>query len=196
MRVFSTWTQSPSRLVAVNCVPLGAAPRTGAFLEGADLMFTLGRCKKTISRFCVAGAWRVSAFPADAVAAVWGELPVMPEGEDQAKRRQLVLIEMVQGCAEPPGPERRVRIPLLERLLQFPSLFSRLRLAKGRTQGRLQLMLRRLQRRQSAFAVTRNPSRFGRCRSARQAGKDAPPLVSRLAPREKNRHQWVVQLAI
>ena len=37
-RVFSTWTQSPSRLVAVNCVPLGAVPRTGAFPEGADLM--------------------------------------------------------------------------------------------------------------------------------------------------------------
>ena len=48
-RVFSTWTQSPSRLVAVNCVPLGAVPRTGAFPEGADLMFTPGRCKKTRS---------------------------------------------------------------------------------------------------------------------------------------------------
>ena len=45
-RVFSTWTQSPSRLVAVNCVPLGAVPRTGAFPEGADLMFTPGRCQK------------------------------------------------------------------------------------------------------------------------------------------------------
>jgi len=44
--VFSTWTQSPSRLVAVNRVPLGAVPRTGAFPEGADLMFTPGRCKK------------------------------------------------------------------------------------------------------------------------------------------------------
>ena len=48
-RVFSTWTQSPSRLEAVNCVPLGAVPRTGAFPEGADLMFTPGRCKKTTS---------------------------------------------------------------------------------------------------------------------------------------------------
>ena len=46
-RVFSTWTQSPSRPVAVNCVPLGAVPRTGAVPEGADLMFTPGRCKKT-----------------------------------------------------------------------------------------------------------------------------------------------------
>ena len=32
--VFSTWTQSPSRLVTVNCVPRGAVPRTGAFPEG------------------------------------------------------------------------------------------------------------------------------------------------------------------
>ena len=55
-RVFSTWTQSPSRLVAVNCVPLGAVPRTGAFPEGADLMFTPGRCKKTGSGFCAAEA--------------------------------------------------------------------------------------------------------------------------------------------
>ena len=59
---FSTWTQSPSRLVAVNRVPLGAAPRTGAFPEGADLMFTPGRCKKTRSRF------GVTAF-----GATWGE---------------------------------------------------------------------------------------------------------------------------
>ena len=46
-RVFPTSTQSPSRLVTVNCVPLGAVPRMGAFSEGADLMFTPGRCKKT-----------------------------------------------------------------------------------------------------------------------------------------------------
>ena len=180
MRVFSTWTQSPSRLVAVNCVPLGAAPRTGAFLEGADLMFTPDRCKKTTSRFCVAGAWRVSAFPADAVAAVWGELPVMPEGGRSGQAKAVGADREgsgVRGAAWPgttgsdstPGEASAVSVP-----------FSRLRLAKGRTQGRLQLMLRRLQRQQSAFAVTRNPSRFGRCRSARQAGKDAPPLVSRL----------------
>jgi len=49
MRVLSTWTQSPSRPEAVNCEPLGAVPRTGAFPEGADLMFTPGRCKKTTS---------------------------------------------------------------------------------------------------------------------------------------------------
>jgi hypothetical protein len=50
---FSTWTQSPSRLVAVNRVPFGAVPRTGAFPDGADLMFTPGRCKKTRSGFGV-----------------------------------------------------------------------------------------------------------------------------------------------
>ena len=64
-RVFSTWTQSPSRLVAVNRVPLGAVPRTGAFPEGADLMFTPGRCKKTRSVFCAAEVvWGVTALGA------------------------------------------------------------------------------------------------------------------------------------
>jgi hypothetical protein len=68
--VFSTWTQSPSRLVAVNRVPLGAEPRTGAFPEGADLMFTPGRCKKTKSRFCAAEVvWGVTA-----LGATWGEV--------------------------------------------------------------------------------------------------------------------------
>ena len=62
-RVFSTWTQSPSRPVAVNCVPLGAVPRTGAFAEGADLMLTPGRCKKTRSGFCtVEAVWGVTAW--------------------------------------------------------------------------------------------------------------------------------------
>src|SRR5262245_17237350 len=51
-RVFSTWTQSPSRPVAVNCVPLWAVPSAGAFPEGPDLMLTPGRCKKTRSGFC------------------------------------------------------------------------------------------------------------------------------------------------
>ncbi len=61
-RMFSTWTQSPSRPVAVNCVPLGAVPRTGAFAEGADLMLTPGRCKKMRSGFCaVEVVWRVTA---------------------------------------------------------------------------------------------------------------------------------------
>src|SRR3954452_17744008 len=62
-RVFSTWTQSPSRPVAVNCVPLGAVPRTGAFAEAADLMLTPGRCKKTRSGFCaVEAVWGVTAW--------------------------------------------------------------------------------------------------------------------------------------
>jgi hypothetical protein len=68
-RVFSTWTQSPSRPVAVNCVPLGAVPRTGAFPVGADLMLTLGRCKKTSSGFCAVDVlWGVTA-----LAATWDE---------------------------------------------------------------------------------------------------------------------------
>ena len=74
--VFSTCTQSPSRLVAVNRVPLGAEPRTGAFPEGADLMFTPGRCKKTKSRFCAAeGVWGVTA-----LGATWGEASVTEAG--------------------------------------------------------------------------------------------------------------------
>src|SRR6202011_2014263 len=50
-RPFSTWIQSPSRRVAVNRVPLAAVPRAGPFADGVDLMFTPGRCKKTISCF-------------------------------------------------------------------------------------------------------------------------------------------------
>ena len=74
-RVFSTWTQSPSRLVAVNRVPLGAVPRTGAFPEGADLMFTPGRCKKTRSGFCSAEVvWGVTA-----LGATWGEASAVSE---------------------------------------------------------------------------------------------------------------------
>src|SRR6202048_4867563 len=50
-RPFSTWIQSPSRRIAVNRVPLAAVPRAGPFATGVDLMFTPGRCKKTISCF-------------------------------------------------------------------------------------------------------------------------------------------------
>src|SRR5262245_12139647 len=68
-RVLSTWIQSPSLPVAVNCVPLGAVPRTGAFPEGADLMLTPGRCKKTRSGLCaVEVVWGVTA-----LVATWGE---------------------------------------------------------------------------------------------------------------------------
>src|SRR4051794_1678415 len=77
-RVFSTWTQSPSRPVAVNCVPLGAVPRTGAFAEAADLMLTPGRCKKTRSGFCaVEAVWGVTAW---AEAAAVSEAATSREG--------------------------------------------------------------------------------------------------------------------
>ena len=33
-------------------MPLEAFPTTPAFVEGADLIFTPGRCKKTVSGFC------------------------------------------------------------------------------------------------------------------------------------------------
>ena len=65
----------PSRPVAVNCVPLGAVPRTGAFPVGADLMLTPGRCKKTSSGFCaVEVVWRVTAFTA-----TWDEAKAVRE---------------------------------------------------------------------------------------------------------------------
>jgi hypothetical protein len=74
--VFSTWTQSPSLLVAVNRVPLGAVPRTGAVPDGADLTLTPGRCKKTKSRFCAAEVvWGVTA-----LGATWGEASVREAG--------------------------------------------------------------------------------------------------------------------
>src|SRR5262245_32139521 len=74
-RVFATWTHSPSRPVAVNCVPLGAVPITGAVPEGPDLMLTPGRCKKTRSGFCaVELVWGVTTF-----AASWGEAAAVSE---------------------------------------------------------------------------------------------------------------------
>jgi hypothetical protein len=80
MRVFSTWTQSPSRLVAVNCVPLGAVPRTGAFPEGADLMFTPGRCKKTRSGGVTAlgATWGVPSAVREAATSGEGTTPDAP----------------------------------------------------------------------------------------------------------------------
>ena len=48
----STCTQSPSRFVTLKRMPLGGFPTTPAFVEGADLIFTPGRCKKTVSSFC------------------------------------------------------------------------------------------------------------------------------------------------
>ena len=83
-RVFSTWTQSPSRPVAVNCVPLGAVPRTGAFAEAADLMLTPVRCKKTRSGFCavdvVGGvtAWGEAAAVSEAATSGEGTTPDAP----------------------------------------------------------------------------------------------------------------------
>ena len=50
--LLSTCTQSPSRFVTVKRMPLEAFPTTRAFVEGADLIFTRGRCKKTVSGFC------------------------------------------------------------------------------------------------------------------------------------------------
>ena len=89
-RVFSTWTQSPSRPVAVNCVPLGAVPRTGAFAEGADLMLTPGRCKKTRSGFCaVEAVWGVTA-------PTWGEAAAVSEAATSGEGTTPTLREMAQ----------------------------------------------------------------------------------------------------
>jgi len=51
-RSLSTCTQSPSRFVTLKRMPFPAFPTTRPFVEGADLIFTPGRCKKTISGFC------------------------------------------------------------------------------------------------------------------------------------------------
>ena len=74
----------PPRLVAVNCVPLGAVPRTGAFLEGADLMFTPGRCKKTRSGGVTA------------LGATWGVSSAVSEAEHRGKEPHRMLREMAQ----------------------------------------------------------------------------------------------------
>ena len=99
-RVFSTWTQTPSRLVAVNRVPLGAVPRTGAFPEGADLMFTPGRCKKTRSGFC-------------------SEASAVSEAGTSAKEPRRTLRELAQAQWEPAAPESRMTVALLERIRGF-----------------------------------------------------------------------------
>ena len=80
-RLLSTWTQSPSRLVTLKRAPLGAVPTTVPVADGADLMFTLGRCRKTVSRFWTAGTvWRAALFPAGAAEATWGEASTAAEG--------------------------------------------------------------------------------------------------------------------
>src|SRR6476660_5032911 len=101
--VFSTWTQSPSRLVAVNRVPLGAEPRTGAFPEGADLMFTPGRCKKTKSQFCAAEVvWGVTA-----LGATWGEASVTEAGgtTPDAPRDGSGIVGAGAGCTRVSGDD-------------------------------------------------------------------------------------------
>src|SRR6202022_1009580 len=80
-RSLSTCTQSPSRFVTLNRVPLGAVPRTRPFAEGADLIFTLGRCKKTMSGFCDAETvWRGAVFPVGATGATSGVSTVTEAG--------------------------------------------------------------------------------------------------------------------
>ena len=98
---FSTWTQSPSRLVAVNRVPLGAVPRTGAFPEGADLMFTPGRCKKTRSRLAVT-----------APGATWGEALAVREAGTSGEGTTPDAPRDGSGTVGA-GDESRMTIPLL-----------------------------------------------------------------------------------
>src|SRR4051812_16246176 len=59
-------------------MPLRAVPRTVPLADGVDLMFTPGRCKKTISRFSHGGtAWRAAVFSAGET---WGEASTVREG--------------------------------------------------------------------------------------------------------------------
>src|ERR1700730_14003371 len=75
----STWTQSPSRFVTWNRVPLRAAPTTVPLADGVDLMFTPGRCKKTISALSHGGTvWRAAVL--GAAAAIWGAASKITEG--------------------------------------------------------------------------------------------------------------------
>jgi hypothetical protein len=80
-RSLSTCTQSPSRFVTVKRVPLGAVPRTRPFAEGANLMFTPGRCKKTMSGFCDAETgWCGALFAVGAAGATSGVSTLMEAG--------------------------------------------------------------------------------------------------------------------
>src|ERR1700738_847693 len=78
-RPFSTWVQSPSRRVTVNRAPFGAVPTAAAVAAGVDLMFTPGRCKKTISWFSHgATVWGIG--PATASGPAWGDASTVTEG--------------------------------------------------------------------------------------------------------------------
>jgi hypothetical protein len=110
-RPLSSCTQSPSRFVTFKRVPLGAVPRTGPFVEGVDLMFTPGRCKKTISRFCdTETVWCGVAFAAGASGAASGEVSTVMEGGRSGQATA------ASGSREgkPSEPEPRVRIARLE----------------------------------------------------------------------------------
>src|ERR1700737_2481659 len=73
-RPFSTWVQSPSRLIAENRAPFGAVPTATPVADGVDLMFTPGRCKKTISCFSHgATVWGIVVCPAAASGPAWGD---------------------------------------------------------------------------------------------------------------------------
>src|ERR1700730_14571660 len=82
-RPLSTRIQSPSRIVAFKRAPLRAVPRTRPFVEGSDLMFTPGRCKKTNSCFCDSeSVWRCEGLSVGAAGAISGEISaVMERGE-------------------------------------------------------------------------------------------------------------------
>src|SRR5947209_13369436 len=79
-RPFSTCTQFPSRFVTSKRVPFGAVPRTLPLVDGVDLMFTPGRCKKRISRLCAGTLWRDSVFLRAAAGDDFGRSTSKPSG--------------------------------------------------------------------------------------------------------------------
>ena len=80
-RPFSTWVQSPSRRVTVNRAPFGAVPTAAPVAAGVDLMFTPGRCKKTISWFCCGGTvWGIAVCPAVTPRPAWGDASAVTAG--------------------------------------------------------------------------------------------------------------------
>jgi len=85
-RPLSTCIQTPSRVVTFKRVPLGAVPRTRPFVEGSDLMFTPGRCKKTNSCFCDSESlWRCEGLSIGAADAILGEISAAMEGGESGR---------------------------------------------------------------------------------------------------------------
>ncbi len=142
-------------------MPFGAVPTTGPFATGVDLMFTPGRCKKTISWFSHGGTvCGVVVGPAAASGPAWGDAATFTEGatSDPAAADGSGDSSGVVGaawtgvssadCTAVGGDFRSLR----------SYVFARLTAPRGSTQPHLRLMLPQARYPQSAFALRRNSS--------------------------------------